>query len=154
MSQGLSEEQKKLVSKFIETVKSTNEDFAIHYLSICDWPEDISVLNLFPNLLQLAISLYLDSPDYNTYRKKNPILPKKDLSKLDELPQQEQFKEEKKQKTQKIKTFEQQVFSHVSFIKLTIKTETLKILSSILTNIVNHFEEEKFRKVPVREILF
>jgi hypothetical protein len=65
------------------------------------------------------------------------------------LPQQEFVKEEKKQKTPKIKTFEQQVFSLVSFIKLTIKTETLKILSSILTNIANHFGEEKFRKVPV-----
>ena len=96
----------------------------------------------------MAISLYLDSPDYNKYRKEHAILPKKteiDLKKLEEI----QEKEEKPKK--KLKTFEQEVYSLVSYIKLTNKTETLKILQSILKNITTHFEEEKFRKVPVRK---
>ena len=101
----------------------------------------------------MAISLYLDSPDYNKYRKENAILPKKteiDLKKLEEIQVEKIEKKEEKPK-KKLKTFEQEVYSLVSYIKLTNKTETLKILQSILKNIATHFEEEKFRKVPVRK---
>eukprot|EP01080_Neovahlkampfia_damariscottae_P001745 gene1745-514_t len=137
MSCTTTQEQQKTVKQFIEAVKFANEELAFKYLSICDF-----------NDVSLAISLYLDSPDYNKYRKEHTIIPKNteiDVKKLEKL---EEIKEEKPKK--KVKSFQQEIFELVSYIKLTIKTETLKILQSILKNILTHFEEEKFRKVPLK----